>query len=145
MTPRGATRLKIWLVLLGVFALGCVTGGFLDSAYRLNAFGGERGGRGGGRDREERMFEGMKRDLNLTEQQATEIRAVLEETRNGFRSLRSEVRPRYDALRQNSRARIRALLTPEQQQRFDAKTAEMDARRDRDDKDGRKDERDGRK
>jgi Spy/CpxP family protein refolding chaperone len=138
MTPRGLTRLKIWLVLLGVFALGCVTGGFLDSAYRLKAGAGERGGRGGGRDREEKMFEGMKRDLNLSEQQETEIRAVLEETRNGFRALRSEVRPRYDALRQNSRARIRALLTPEQQQRFDARNAEMDARRDRDGKDGRK-------
>jgi Spy/CpxP family protein refolding chaperone len=139
MTPRGATRLKISLVLLGVFALGCLTGGLLDSAYRLKAAHGQHGGRGGGRDREEKMFEGMKHDLNLSEQQATEIRAILDETRNGFRSLRTEVRPRYDALRQNSRARIRALLTPEQQQRFDAKTAEIDARRGRGDgKDGRK-------
>ncbi len=138
MTPRGVTRLKIWLVLLGVFVLGSLTGAFLDSAYRLKAGAGERNTRGGGRDRGEKMFEGMKRDLNLNAQQETEIRAVLEETRAGFRSLRSEVRPRYDALRQNSRARIRALLTPEQQQRFDAKTAEIDARRDRDEKDGRK-------
>ena len=140
MTPRNATRLKIWLVLLGVFALGCLTGGLLDSAYRLKAADGQHGGRGGGggRDREEKMFEGMKRDLNLSEQQATEIRAILDETRNGFRSLRAEVRPRYDALRQNSRTRIRALLTPEQQQRFDARTAELDARRGRDEKDGRK-------
>lgn len=141
MTPRGVTRLKIWLVLLGVFTLGCLTGGFLDSAYRLTAgadgrHGGERGGGRG--DRDEKRFERMKHDLNLTEQQATEIRAILEETRGGFRALRAEVRPRYDALRQNSRARIRALLTPEQQQRFDAKNAEMDARHERDEKDGKK-------
>jgi Spy/CpxP family protein refolding chaperone len=135
MNARGSTRLKIWLVLLGVFALGCLTGGFLDSAYRLKAADERRGGRGG---RDEKMFEHLKRDLNLTEQQATEIRAVLEETRNGFRALRAEARPRYDALRQNSRARIRALLTPEQQQRFDARNAERDARHDRDEKDGRK-------
>jgi Spy/CpxP family protein refolding chaperone len=139
MTPRGVTRLKIWLVLLGVFALGCLTGGFLDSAYRLKAGAderrGERGNRGG---RDEKRFEHLRRDLNLTEQQAAEIRAILEETRNGFRALRAEARPRYDALRQNSRARIRALLTPEQQQRFDAKNAERDARHDRDEKDGRK-------
>lgn len=142
MTPRGATRLKIWLVLLGVFALGCLTGGFLDSAYRLKAGADERHGRGGGRGdrggRDEKRFEHMRRDLNLTEQQAAEIRAILEETRGGFRALRDEVRPRYDALRQNSRARIRALLTPEQQQRFDAKNAELDARHDRDGKDGKK-------
>ncbi len=138
MTPRGSTRLKIWLVLLGVFTLGCLTGGFLDSAYRLKAGADERHARGGGRgDRDEKMFERMKNDLSLSEQQATEIRAILEETRGGFRALRSEVRPRYDALRQNSRARIRALLTPEQQQRFDAKNAEIDARHDRDEKGGK--------
>jgi len=136
MTPRGSTRLKIWLVLVGVFALGCVTGAFLDSAYRLRGGAGrhewQRGPRG-----DDRMFERMKRDLSLSDQQATEIRAILDETSNGFRSLRTEVRPRYDALRQNSRTRIRALLTPEQQQRFDQKTAERDARRDREDKDGK--------
>jgi Spy/CpxP family protein refolding chaperone len=43
------------------------------------------------------------------------------------------VRPRYDAIRQNARTRIRALLTPEQQQRFDVKVAERDARRNNDD------------
>lgn len=136
MTPRGSTRLKIWLVLVGVFALGCVTGAFFDSAYRLKRSGEGRQEQRGQRGRDE-MFERMKRDLSLSDQQATEIRSILDETRNGFRSLRTEVRPRYDALRQNSRTRIRALLTPEQQKRFDEKTAEMDARRDREDRDGR--------
>ncbi|MBD0325564.1 MAG: hypothetical protein ICV68_03995, partial [Pyrinomonadaceae bacterium] len=78
-----------------------------------------------------------KRDLNLNEQQATEIRAILDQMRNELRALRQEVRPRYDVIRQNARTRIRALLNPEQQQRFDVKTAEHDARR----KDGDRDER----
>jgi Spy/CpxP family protein refolding chaperone len=123
MTPRSKTQLKIWLTVLGVFVLGCVTGAALDSAYRLRA-GQEARGR---RDKED-GFERMKRDLSLNDQQATEIRAILDQTRNDYRALRTEVRPRYDALRQNARTRIRALLTPEQQQRFDAKAAERDAR-----------------
>lgn len=130
MTPRALTRLKIWLVVVGVFALGCVTGASLDSFYRLRA-GHDRGETRGGRGHEQ-AFERMKRDLNLTDQQAAQIRAILDESRNDFRALRAEVRPRYDAIRQNSRARIRALLTPEQQQLFDAKVAEHDSRRDRD-------------
>lgn len=132
MTPRAKSRLKIWLVVVGVFALGCLTGAFLDSAYRLQASNSERQemrGRRGGKEGKEADFEKMKRDLNLNEQQATEIRAILDETRNGYRALRTEVRPRYDALRQNARTRIRALLTPEQQQRFDTKVAERDRRR----------------
>ena len=134
MTPRGKTLLKVWLIVLGVFALGSLTGASLDSAYRLRARNNERQERGGGHDKKE-VFEKMKRDLNLSEQQATEIRAILDQTRNDYRALRAEVRPRYDALRQNSRVRIRALLTPEQQQRFDARVAERDAKRDTDDRD----------
>ena len=135
MTPHAKTRLKIWLVVLGVFALGCLTGASLDSAYRLRGVGSEgREGRDGRRNKEH-VFEQMKRDLSLSEQQATEIRAILDQTRNEYRALRAEVRPRYDALRQNSRTRIRALLTPEQQKRFDEKIAERDARRDGDDRD----------
>ena len=119
MTPHTKTRLKIWLVVVGVFALGCVTGASLDSAYRLRASNDERQGmrrdRGGKKDI---FFDEMKRDLNLSDQQATEIRAIVEQTRNDYKNLRQEVRPRYDALRQNARTRIRTLLTPEQQQRL---------------------------
>jgi Spy/CpxP family protein refolding chaperone len=135
--PHGSTRLKILLVLLGVFVLGGVTGASLASLYRLR--GGHerlegRGGGGGRGKREDRIFESMRRDLSLTEQQATEIRAILDQTHNDYRALRAEVRPRYDAVRQNARTRIRALLTPEQQKLFDAKAAERDARRGEDDK-----------
>ena len=124
MTPRGVTRLKIWLVLVGVFALGGVTGAALDSVYRLRARGVERvyEGRGGRRHKDERLFEEMKRDLSLTDEQAGQIRAILDETRNQYRAARAA-----------AGERIRALLTPEQQQKFDAKKAERDARRGRDD------------
>ena len=130
MTGRGKTLLKMWLAVVGVFILGCVTGMSLDSVYRLRMGDRPEARRKG----KEEMFERMKRDLDLNEQQATQIRAILEQTREGYRQLRQEVRPRYDAARQNARTRIRALLTPEQQQKFDAKVAERDARRD-DDKD----------
>lgn len=145
-TERGKARFKIWLVMIGVFALGLASGALLDGAYRLQAGGrptrdtrdGERadGGRGGRRDKED-IFETLKRDLSLNDTQAADMRRILEETRNDYRALRTEVRPRYDQLRQNSRARIRALLNAEQQQRFDQKVAERDARRDDEEKNER--------
>lgn len=134
MTERGKSLLKIWLVVVGVFVLGCITGFSLDSVYRMRA-GTERAGAQRKNGKEE-VFEQMKRDLSLNEQQATQIRAILEQTRDEYRQLRAEVRPRYDAVRQNARTKIRALLTPEQQQKFDAKIAERDARRDGDEKGG---------
>lgn len=134
MTPLKTTRIKVWLVVIGVFLLGGVTGAALTSVYRMKAserqeMRGRRNGKGDGLER-------MKRDLNLSDSQATEIRAILDQTRNEYRALREECRPRYDAVRQSARSRIRALLAPDQQQRFDALAAERDARR----KDERKDD-----
>jgi Spy/CpxP family protein refolding chaperone len=40
------------------------------------------------------------------------------------------LRPRFEEPRQKARARIRALLTPEQQQKFDAVVAQQDSQRD---------------
>jgi Spy/CpxP family protein refolding chaperone len=139
MNLQGRTRLKIWLVILGVFALGCVTGASLDGLYRLKS-GHEREARRGGRDKEAR-FEEMRRDLDLNEEQATQIRAILDETRNEIRALRTEVQPRYETINKKARERMRALLNPEQQQRFDQKIAERDAKRSkREEKGGRTNE-----
>ncbi|MDT4966046.1 MAG: hypothetical protein QOJ64_783 [Acidobacteriota bacterium] len=132
MTPRAKTRWKIWLVVLGIFVLGGVTGAALDSVYRLRATSTQR--QAVRRHETEEMFERMKSDLNLTDSQATDIRAILEQTRNEYRAIRAEGRPRYEAVRQNARTRIRALLNAAQQQKFDAKVAERDAKRERDDK-----------
>src|ERR671917_22336 len=128
MTPRGLTRLKIWLVVVVVFILGCVTGASLDSLYRLRASSDERHERGGRRGKGNR-FEEMKRDLNLNDQQASAIQGIIEQSREKYRALRSETSPRFDAVRKEAQAQIRALLNPEQQQRFDAEIAKREARR----------------
>lgn len=133
---RGGTRLKLWLAVAAVFVLGCATGASLDSFYRLRA-GAARGESRGGKRDPNHMFEKMRRELELDERQATEVRKILDETRNEYRTLRSETRPRFDAVRQSARTRIRALLTPEQQQRFDARVVELDKRREAEEKDGR--------
>ncbi|MEJ7575809.1 MAG: hypothetical protein WKF74_02260 [Pyrinomonadaceae bacterium] len=128
MTERMRTRLKVWLVVMGVFALGCITGASLDGAYRLRAGGERREMRGSGRRSSGEVLEKMRRDLSLNDNQATEIGRILEQTHTEYRSLRAEVRPRYDRIRQSARTQIRSLLTPEQQKVFDAKAAERDAR-----------------
>src|SRR5947199_8109418 len=125
MTPTGRTRLKIWLVLLVVFVLGSVTGAALTGLYRSRASGGDRP-----ESRERAMrerFERMRQELNLSEQQTTQVRAILDQTRNEYRALRTELRPRFEEPRQKARARIRALLTPGQQQKFDAMVVQQDA------------------
>lgn len=130
MNASGKTRLLLWAVLAVAFILGAATGAALDGVYRLKAGGApcreERGG--GGRERGP-VFEEMRRDLNLSGEQAEQVRSILEETREEYRALREETRPRYDRIRQGAHERIRSQLTPEQRERFDRKVAERDARR----------------
>jgi len=124
MTLQVRTRLKIWLVLVAVFVLGSVTGAALTGLYRSRASGDRPEARE--RAMHER-FEKMRQQLNLTDQQTTAVRAILDETRNEYRALKTELRPRFEEPRQKARARIRALLTPEQQQKFDAMVVQQDA------------------
>lgn len=120
------TRAKVIAAALAVFVLGCVTGAALDSAYRLHAASPRRPPQ---QQQREDFFESLQKNLDLDAHQTEQIRGVIDETREGYRQLRIEVRPRYDALRRDGRTRIRALLTPEQQQKFDRMTAERDSRR----------------
>ena len=127
MTLQGRTKLKMWLVLVAVFVLGSVTGAALTGLYRSRA-AGERPGA-----REKAMherFEKMRTELKLTDDQTKAVQAIIDQTRNEYRALRTELRPKFEEPRLKARTRIRALLTPEQQQRFDAMIAQQDAQRD---------------
>src|SRR5436853_5531475 len=128
MTLAGNTRLKVWLVLVVVFVLGSITGAALTGLYRSRA----------GADRPEKAmhdrFEKMRRELNLTDEQTKAVSNILDETRNEYRALHMELKPRFDEPRQKARAKIRALLSAEQQQKFDAMVAQRDAHREEEQK-----------
>ena len=62
-----------------------------------------------------------------------------EETRREFREFRKETQPRFQAIQEKSREKIRALLNDEQRKKYDEFRRKRDARRqnrDRDSKDG---------
>jgi hypothetical protein len=126
MTTQGHTTLKIWLVLVVVFVLGSVTGAAITGFY--HAMG--HNAHSAPRDRVEKL----RRDLNLTDEQMKSVSTILDETRNEYKQVRTELKPRFDEPRQKARTRIRALLTPEQQQKFDAMVAQQDAEREGDQK-----------
>lgn len=127
MTLPGGTRVKIWLVLLVVFVLGGVTGAALTGLLRSRASSGRSESR-------EQRFEKMRQDLKLDDKQTSAVRAILDETRNEYRTLRTELRPRFEEPRVKARAKIRALLNADQQQKFDVMTAQQDAQHNQEEK-----------
>ena len=71
----------------------------------------------------------LEDELELTEVQEDSIRAVLSRHRQKIDAMYAELGPRMDAMRDTIRADVRRLLTPEQQQRYQAVTARLDRER----------------
>jgi hypothetical protein len=118
---------KAWVAFLIVFALGGVTGASLDGIYRLRAAASNAAVTVSIRDTDA-YFETLKRELTLNEDQAWAMRAVLDRTRDDYKAVCADVRPRYDVVRERARGQMRALLTADQQPRFDSIVTAEDCR-----------------
>ena len=134
MNTQDKTKFKVWAALIVVFALGSATGASLYAIYRLPSKAAPQSQASAGdraipsmRDTDA-YFETMKRELDLTAEQAAAMRTILEQTREDYRAVCADVRPRYDGLRERARDKMRALLAADQQQRFDTIVTQEDCR-----------------
>jgi hypothetical protein len=73
-------------------------------------------------------FDTLKRELSLSPDQENSMRTILDRTREDYKSVCADVRPRYDAVRVRAREQMRALLTGDQQERFDLIVTQEDCR-----------------
>ena len=74
--------------------------------------------------------ERLTRALDLTPDQQAKVKAIFEQARPQIRAARQEFRQKAQAIRENVQAQIRPILTPAQQQKFDAiKKAREDMRK----------------
>ena len=124
MEKQNRMWVKVWGALLLIFALGCVTGAAINGIYRAQSVSSQTLSVRDG----EAYFDTLQRDLDLNSQQSAAVRAILDETRNDYKMVCAEVRPRYETLRARARIKIRMMLSPDQQQRFDAIVTQEDCR-----------------
>jgi Spy/CpxP family protein refolding chaperone len=107
----------IWLKVSGVLVVAFLLGGI--TGLSLGGLIGRPTSAGSSIRDPEAYYQSLQRELDLTTAQSTQIKSVLDDTRIEYRKVCSEVRPRYDTLREHARSRMRSLLTPSQQQKFD--------------------------
>jgi protein CpxP len=98
--------------------------------------GGGGRGRGGPGRMQERQLEMMTKQLNLTPDQVTQVKAIDADTDSKMKALRDDTstapadkRPKMMAIRQESMVKIRGILTDEQKTKMDAMMAKMRERR----------------
>ncbi|HET9400138.1 MAG TPA: hypothetical protein VFO34_04220, partial [Candidatus Acidoferrales bacterium] len=65
-----------------------------------------------------RVVDELTSELVLTADQQNQLRAILEQTGAGYKSIHDEESSKADAVRQKGREQIRAILTPDQLPKF---------------------------
>ncbi|HET7752620.1 MAG TPA: hypothetical protein VFK85_01815 [Anaeromyxobacteraceae bacterium] len=121
----GRKRLAAWALAILLLAIGAVGGMAVDRLLQGDA---RRGPRRGPPSPEE-LVERMQRDLDLTTAQARAIGDVLDARQRALSTLFARVDPEAEAIRKEASSRIRAVLDPAQQARFDAQMVEVERRR----------------
>lgn len=114
-------KLKIYGIVLGIFVLGAGAGGAagyaVASKQLAEVLRDDRPGLG-----DARRFAAIARELDLTRDQRKQVRDIMERHRDENRQLMRAVAEKcggdLQSLRERVDAEIRAVLTPDQQKRF---------------------------
>jgi hypothetical protein len=123
------TKSEAGILVLVVFLLGLLVGGVGYRLWGARVFGSApnassmRGpqGRGG-------PPQPLGARLNMTPDQQKQLDAIYHEYGPQFEALDTQYRSQRDALRKDSRDKIRAILTGDQQTKFDEMMKEQDSR-----------------
>lgn len=122
----------MWVTLLATLSIGVAAGVLLDRLVLVpTVSSSDRNARD--RDRHdnhgERLAERLRRELDLSQEQAATLQGVIEGNHEKAHQFWRESRAEFDDLRQQFRDDIRQHLTDEQRVRYDRLLAEIDARR----------------
>ena len=126
---------KARLIVAAVFVIGFAAGALSLNLYEhLTSSKKPDPPRG----RSEYILEKMKEEVGLTSDQQERIKKILDETGEKYIEIRKDLdpvmkpfEPRFDAVRQESRARIRALLSEDQLPKFEEMVRKQDETREK--------------
>ena len=132
MESKAINKTKARLIVLAIFLIGFLAGGFSMSLYRTvtGSPDGDHGKMRGGPP-QAHILDKMEKKLSLTAEQREKVKAILDETFTQYDQVRRDIDPRIHVIRQQSRERIRVLLTDEQKPKYEELVAEADAKREK--------------
>jgi hypothetical protein len=124
MTPP--LKLKAFLLVIVVFALGLVLGASLATTFvsrKLAAAGPPPP-----KDAHHRMMDTFKTRLALSPAEEEKLQVIFDDAHQQFKALHATVRPQFDAIRGQMRDRIREILDDKQKKEFEVMVQEFDRR-----------------
>ena len=133
MESKSNSQSKARVIVVSVFMIGFAAGALALNLYQqLTASKGKDGPRNG----TEVLIRRMNEKVGLSSDQQEQIKKILDETNDKYREIRKDLEPRikdfeprFNAVRQESRDRIRGLLTSEQLPKYEQMVTEHDKMR----------------
>ena len=133
MESKTNSQTKARLIVVSVFVIG-----FAAGALALNLYQQLHGSSDGNMPHSgtEFLLKRMNDKVGLASDQQEQIKKILDETNDKYKDIRKEMdpvvkpfEPRFNTVRQESRDRIRALLTPEQLPKYEQMVQDHDKMR----------------
>jgi Spy/CpxP family protein refolding chaperone len=124
------TKREAALLVFVVFLLGLLVGAVGNHFYGERVWGGRQEfvpPRHGASSAQ--VLNEFTRELQLTPDQQSKVGAIIDDTRAQVRALYAPLDAQHEQLRQQARARIRAVLTPDQLPKFDQFMQRIDEQR----------------
>lgn len=122
------TKREAAVLVLVVFVLGLLLGGVGNHVWGERVWG--RGNSASnGRPSRTQVIDQFTRQLELTPIQQQQLGSIVDQTRSRWEELYAPLAPEHEKIRLDGRQRIRAILTPEQQTKFDAFMQHLDEQR----------------
>ena len=120
MKSRLITLTAAWVALFATVAIGQAQDPAAKNNDRPNRWQHKRGN----------PVEHLTKALDLTPEQQAKVQPIFEQAKPQIMAARQEARQKITAIRENLQSQIRPILTPAQQQKFDAlKKAREDMRK----------------
>jgi hypothetical protein len=133
MESKTNSQTKARLIVVSVFVIGFAAGALALNLYQQLSRSSERNTPHNGT---EFLLKRMNDKVGLASDQQEQIKKILDETADKYKDIRKEMdpvvkpfEPRFNTVRQESRDRIRALLTPEQLPKYEQMVQEHDKMR----------------
>ena len=128
--PNNKARREAAALVFLVLLLGIVVGGIGDHLWRVGAAGRQPTVPNTKPTRND-IISDLTRQLELSADQQKQIGAAIDDTRAKWQALYAPLDAPREQIRQQGRANIRAVLTPEQQVKFDELLRRLDEQREK--------------
>ncbi|HEX2694858.1 MAG TPA: hypothetical protein VHP61_03840 [Acidobacteriota bacterium] len=134
-------KLKLWIVvsLVAVFAIGVAVGYFGERYIVHKRHEPARDGKGDGRPPHFPTVETLAKDLGLSPEQQARIREIFKNNEPRLEAFGGEFHKRLGELRDQLMGEIKAILTPGQRAKLDARIMEFKQKRRKENEDSRRD------